>query len=315
VDLRKLRYFVSICETGSLSKASAKVSVAQSALSKHLAELEEELGTELVDRSPSGVKPTQGGRILLDHARAILLQVEGAKAAVRSHRYVPRGVVNLGLPESISAPLGLALLRAIKDKCPNVALHLHEGSCAALRTQLIDGHIDMAILFADQPLPGLSAMPLAIAKLFLISRRTRNRPITKDSTTLAAALSSPLILPGIEHGVRACIDAVAQEASLPFVNLVNETDSLTVIKRAVLEGMAMTILPTSAVMSELAQGQLRAREIVHPQVTCPVVLCSSTEKSTSPSVNCVQRLIASVSAESIASGQWPGVLAPTVEAA
>jgi LysR family transcriptional regulator, nitrogen assimilation regulatory protein len=86
VDLRKLRYFVSICETGSLSKASAKVSVAQSALSKHLAELEEELGTELVDRSPSGVKPTQGGRILLDHARAILLQVEGAKAAVRSHR-------------------------------------------------------------------------------------------------------------------------------------------------------------------------------------------------------------------------------------
>jgi LysR family transcriptional regulator, nitrogen assimilation regulatory protein len=163
-------------------------------------------------------------------------------------------VVNLGLPESISAPLGLALLRAIKDKCPNVALHLHEGSCAALRTQLIDGHIDIAVLFADQPVPGLATMPLAIAKLYLISRRTRKRTSTKSNATLAAALGSPLILPGIEHGVRACIDAFAQEAALPFVNLVNETDSPTVIKSAVLEGMAMTILPASAVMSELAQG-------------------------------------------------------------
>ena len=85
-----------------------------------------------------------------------------------------------------------------------------------------------------------------------------------------------------------------------------ETDSLTVIKNAVLDGMGMTILPVSAVISELDHDLMLAQEIVSPTVTCTVALCSPKSMTISHAAECVARLIVAVGPEICAIGRGPG---------
>ena len=72
MDLRQLRYFVAIVEQGSFSRAAAFLHVSQPALSLHVRNMEADLGTTLLFRTPRGVEPTEAGMILLRHARIVM---------------------------------------------------------------------------------------------------------------------------------------------------------------------------------------------------------------------------------------------------
>ncbi|OYX86836.1 MAG: LysR family transcriptional regulator, partial [Azorhizobium sp. 32-67-21] len=91
MDLRQLRYFVTIVETGSFSKAAQRLHVAQPALSQHVRNMELDLGVELLFRSSQGVVPTEAGETLVRHARLILSQMEAAREAVRGSEGQPEG--------------------------------------------------------------------------------------------------------------------------------------------------------------------------------------------------------------------------------
>jgi LysR family nitrogen assimilation transcriptional regulator len=81
MELRQLRYFVSIVDHGSLSRAALVLHVAQPALTQQLRQLEEELGAQLLHRSAHGVTSTDAGKVFYEHAQAILKQVADARAA------------------------------------------------------------------------------------------------------------------------------------------------------------------------------------------------------------------------------------------
>jgi LysR family hca operon transcriptional activator len=84
MDLRHLRYFVAVAEEGSLTVAAEKrLHTAQPSLSRQMRDLEIELGCDLMTRGAKGIELTAAGRVFLDHARGILLQVEAAKEAAR----------------------------------------------------------------------------------------------------------------------------------------------------------------------------------------------------------------------------------------
>ena len=83
MDLRQLRYFVAIVQSGSISRAALQLNVAQPALSMHIRNMETDLGTPLLFRAPHGVQPTEAGLILFRNARAILDQVETARHEIK----------------------------------------------------------------------------------------------------------------------------------------------------------------------------------------------------------------------------------------
>lgn len=99
-DLRKLRYFAHIVETGSISKAAAELRVAQPALSKSIRLLEFDLKTPLLERSAQGVTPTRAGQTLYEHRCVVFRQLELARAALQGTEEEPRGSIRLGLPYS-----------------------------------------------------------------------------------------------------------------------------------------------------------------------------------------------------------------------
>jgi LysR family nitrogen assimilation transcriptional regulator len=102
MDLRQLKYFLAIADAGSFSKASQKLFVAQLSLSQQIANLEFELKTKLLLRSPQGITPTTAGSVLYRHARQILRQVDQIGADIRKDSGSEVGPVALGLPTTMA---------------------------------------------------------------------------------------------------------------------------------------------------------------------------------------------------------------------
>lgn len=86
MQLRQLRYFAVAIEVGTLQAASKKLFIAQSAISKQIASLEEDLGVRLMERGRNGVRATPIGELLYQHAKNVLSSVESARAAVESFK-------------------------------------------------------------------------------------------------------------------------------------------------------------------------------------------------------------------------------------
>src|SRR3954470_14099380 len=84
MELRHLRYFVAVAEAENVTRAAAKLRVAQPAVSRQIRDLEEELGLALLERSPKSVRLTDAGRIFLEEARAVLTRADDAVKAVRA---------------------------------------------------------------------------------------------------------------------------------------------------------------------------------------------------------------------------------------
>src|SRR5438094_5455838 len=102
MDLRQLRYFTAVAERGSFSAAASALNVAQSALSRHVQLLEQEVGGPLLERGARGVTLSEAGRLLLDRARYILGEVETLRDAVTARNQEVTGTVRFGAPPSLA---------------------------------------------------------------------------------------------------------------------------------------------------------------------------------------------------------------------
>jgi LysR family nitrogen assimilation transcriptional regulator len=302
VEIRQIRYFVAIYETGSVTKASARLLVAQSALSQQLAQLESELGVPLFTRSPQGVSPTAFGQMFYEHAREILQRLSDAVESVRQLGQNPTGTVAVGMPETISVVLGLPLLQNAKQRFPEINLRLTEDLSGNLKERLREGRLDLAILFDDGVNDAFAVTPLLEEPLFLVSKRAPNQP---DTVALSTALGSPLVLPDLRDGLRRNIENAARTAGMRISNLVSEVSSLTVIKNAVLQGLGATIVPISAVASELEQGAVRAQTI-DPPIRVAVALCTRKDALLDRAMASVFRLAALTAKELCANKSWVG---------
>lgn len=302
MEIRQIRYFVAIYEAGSVTKASLRMRVAQSALSQQLAQLEDELGVPLFTRSPLGVSPTAFGQMFYDHSREILQRLNDAVESVRQLGQNPKGTVAVGIPETFSVVLGLPLLQNAKQRFPEVHLRLTEDLSGNLKERLREGRLDLAILFDDGMNDALSMTPLVDEALFLISRRAGVQP---DTVTLSDALGSPLILPDLRDGLRRIIENAARTAGNRISNLVSEVSSLTVIKNAVLKGLGATILPRSAVPAELQLEAVRAQAI-NPPIRVTAALCTRKDALLDRATASVFRLTASTAKELCANTSWAG---------
>ena len=193
MELRQLRYFLGVCEAGSLLKASARLHVAQPALGQQMSTLEDELGVRLLLRSSKGVTPTSAGNAFLEHAKLVLADVERASQAVREAGSVPSGSVAIGLPTTVSLGATLPILRACRERLPQVRLKIVEAYSGFLKEWLQSGRLDVAILFGDKPESGLSKLQASRIASDRMSRRVVcatnvTRPSTPTSSAVIALI-------------------------------------------------------------------------------------------------------------------------------
>jgi LysR family nitrogen assimilation transcriptional regulator len=304
MELRQLRYFLAIAEHGTFSKAASKVFVAQSALSHQLAQLEDELGARLFERSRRGVELTEAGVVFHTYATSILRQVEDAASSVAGLTDSPAGKVVFGIPHSASHALALPLLKAVREELPKVQLELTEELTGNLTRQLLAGSLHMAILFDDGTLEDFIAEPLVSEKMSLIYRPEAADKKAKASISFRDALAKPLILPAQPHGVRPLIEQQAARAGLLAPNVVADISSISILRTSLLAGLGCTILPVMPLKAELDSGALVALSIRAPGVQRVVALCRSRHIPLSTAAASVGALTAKVVRALCQQGLW-----------
>jgi LysR family nitrogen assimilation transcriptional regulator len=305
MELRQLRYFVAIVDHGSLSRAAQVLHVAQPALTQQLRQLEEELQAQLLHRSPQGVLSTDAGKLFYEHAQAILKQVGDARSAVNQSATRPAGSVSLALPHSISGALALPLLLACRERYPEITLQLTEELSGNLTEQLKSGRINLAVQFDDGQLGPFACTALVEETMMFICRQGSPHAPHGSSLSLAQALAAPLILPGLQHGVRPRIENVARSAGLRIENVI-EINSLAILKSALLADMGATILPLAPLLAEVERGDLQATPIDSAALTRTVTLCASKNIPLTNATAAVSRLVQEVTRELCGKGRWLG---------
>lgn len=278
MDLRQFRYFVGVAEMGSFSRAAAALSVAQSALSRHVSLLEGELGQRLFDRHGRGVRLNEAGKRLYAHGRGILEQVSRAKQDVIDLRGAPVGKLVLGLPYSVSRTFSAPFVRAFTEAFPEAKLAISEGSSDHILEWLGLGRLDIGLVFNPGRAPGIKTTKLVQDRLCLITVRKVPLVAARKNGTmpLRALARCPIIIPSAPHTLRTFVDEQFARSGLqPNVRL--EMDSIPTIIDLIRNSEGVAILPGSVATAYAVKGDLAAYPIVQPGL--PFSLHMATHES------------------------------------
>ncbi|WP_313301265.1 LysR substrate-binding domain-containing protein [Diaphorobacter sp.] len=314
MELRQLRYFVRIVELGSMGRAALDLGMVQSALSQQISRLESELATRLLQRTSKGAIPTEAGLAFFHEAQLTLRHADQAVLAAQQARL--SGAVSIGLSPTIASVVGLPLMRAMRERYPDVRLHMVAALSGHLSSLLNARQLDLAILFDTNAARRWSVTPLLEERLFLI--QSRRHPIwpLKEKMTLQQLQEKPLILPSGTHGLRSSIvTACAQAGFQPQLAL--EIDSLQMLMEAVDAGLGATVQPWSAVNPyKDAAERFSWTEIEDDRVRRHSLLCSLSDDELSPAALAARVVLTDCAKQLVQTGQWIGatLVGDTVQA-
>ena len=169
MELRHLRYFVAVADAGNLTMAAQRMlHTSQPSLSRQIRDLEDEVGAPLLTRRARGIDLTPAGRVFLEHARSVLLQVEAATKAARRVADPAKPCFSMGFltgHELTWMPVALQILR---DELPNIDVMISSQYSPLLAEDLSKGKIDAAFLRREQGVPDLAFRPLVKEPLVVV---------------------------------------------------------------------------------------------------------------------------------------------------
>ena len=286
MDLRQLRYFAAIAECGSFSEASARLHVAQSALSRHMLSLEKELGAQLFNRHPRGIDVTKPGSLLLARTKRIMSELEEARNEVMAQAALPSGDAVIGTTSTTSRILYGPLAARFAQDYPNVRLRFVEGVPYLLLEGLDTGDIDLAVMVDPEPRASLVLEPLVTEQEYLIGTNRANMPSPHCTVENLAGL--PLILLPRPAGSRVKLDRMAVDAGIAF-DVTHEVANVDVVRDFVERGLGYGILPYSSITPAVDQGRFQAVPVEGLTITRTLV--HRADRTPSPAVIELMRLV------------------------
>jgi DNA-binding transcriptional LysR family regulator len=245
MDLRQLSYFVAVAEEGQFTRAAARVSVAQPAISAQIRRLERELGEPLFHRDQRAVSLTVAGEALLPHARAALAAADRGRDTIASLRGLLHGRLEVG----VAGPVDHRFAKALGDfhrAHPGVEIAFTQQHNEPLLEAVAEGEIDIAIVgIGAQPVPtGVRTRVVATEPLVLAIRR--GDPLSsRDTITLAHLRDQPMITLVRGSGLRTVLENACRNSG--FVpRITAETGELDSLVELAAEGLGVAVLPRSA---------------------------------------------------------------------
>lgn len=293
VDSRRLRYFVQIVDSGSITRAAAATGVAQPALSQQLAILENELKVKLLERSVSGVTPTPAGRILYTRAQAILRQYEELRDAVHREVQPLSGAVTLGMSPTMVPRFALPLIEKVCSQHPEMHLQIREEGSAVLQELLANGRIEVSISPTRPDGDSIVGEEILCEPLILMHPAGWDIPTDASLEDLAAL---PWVVPRRPNSIRTIVDAVFAAASLsPRVAV--ELDSLHNVIETVRRGLGVGAMVTGVIKEDLESGKLKARSFGRESPRRPMFLAHRRTPALSPPAQFVHDILREIGAE------------------
>lgn len=302
MNLRLIEHFVTVAELGSLSKAGARLGIAQPSLSRSLRQLESELQASLFYRHGRGLALTDAGRVFLRRSKAALHELALGRAEVSHLVAAPSGVVTIALPPSIAKATVVDLARRFAERMKGASLRVIEMFTGDVSEALAIGRIDIGVYYRSSIGSGASAETVAFEDLHLVGHP--GALATRSPTIPFTELSQlPLILPARPQGVRGLIDMEAARRGMTLTVSV-ELDSMAPLLELMQNGIGYGVLPFSSVFDLVARGDLCASRIVSPRLTRAIVLSTSTHRPLTATARATAPILKEVLRDAAAKAHW-----------
>jgi len=240
---------------------------------------------------------------MLEHARRALAELDRAKAEIQLAPGPLHGIVTIGLLASGADLLSEALVRTVRRDHPGLMLRISSGYSGHLRDWLEAGDIDLALLYGLKPSSAIDVRPLLDEKLWAVAPAEEGLGADKPVRFTDVAPKA-LVMPSQPHGLRALVGAAAVRANVSL-NIVTETNAVSVQKKLVMSGLAWTILPALAIAEEVARGTLSAAPLAAPTISRKIVLALPRNTRQSPAVGVVADILIAEMSAAVQRGDWP----------
>jgi DNA-binding transcriptional LysR family regulator len=316
MKLRSLRYFVAVLEAGSLSRAAGSLYVAQPALTAQIKKLEDELGTQLLERSHTGVTPTAAGQQFYQDARRLLSDAGAMCERIQRAPKGPEGSVTLALPFLIASLLMGPVLVRLKATCPGIRVFVLDDLSLMVKKTMRDRRADIGILVDTDDVSGLDVKPFVREAMHVCGRdddgavtsRTRrpSRAGARPELPFAIAARLPLVLQSRRFSIRARIEQTAASAGIEL-NIAHEHDSARVIRSLSHAGAGFTFTPACALGDgppDDGRGRWLVARVVQPEIMRDYFLATLSARTPDAATRAVLDVLVDETRTMIETGRW-----------
>ena len=301
MNLRALANFLSVAEAGSLKAAADIVHIAQPALTRQVALLEQEFGAKLFLRHHRGVTLTEAGQQFREHAERILAEVSRTRAAMSNVLEKPAGSVSLGLPTALRRVVSTPLIAAYQRAFPHVQMKVQEAFVHVIEELLQSRQIDVAILFGGaRKLDGFDLTPLAVEDIYLVGSAQAGLDVRRP-VPIKRLAELPVILISRHNQLRLQAEEAMARQGVNFRPFL-EVEGQPLTHDLVEEGTGYTITPYCAVQSELEAGTLSGAPVRGLTITW--ALAVNRARAHAPAVRELIALINAAVEARVREGSW-----------
>jgi DNA-binding transcriptional LysR family regulator len=278
MDLDQLGTFLAIAQLGTVTAAARKLHRSQSAISRRLSLLEQDLGAPLFDRGSSALALTNVGQAFLPFAESALAAVASAQEAARAQLAPRAGSVSLAIVGTlIDAPLANALGKLLRSPLKLTVLTTTSAEVSRLVRR---GEANLGVRYFADDAPDVVAREIGVERMCVVAS-PRHRPSTaKHKSTPNVWIGFPLTRTSKEDLGR-LLHRQLTAAGLSDANVM-AVDSLSAQKRLVEAGVGVSLLPKSSVREELRRRTLSVVDVPRMSTTIPIVLVTRRDSYVSP---------------------------------
>jgi DNA-binding transcriptional LysR family regulator len=265
MDFRQLEMFRTVVEESTFSRAAERLRVSQSAISRQVKLLEEELGGRLLHRGARRVALTPAGELLLRTAHRVSRELEEATSQISDTQALRRGSLCIGGGMTVCMSVLPRVLKRYRKLYPQVDLRVMSGPSEALLRKIRAREVDMGLLTLPIVADDLEVVPVLKEEMVVVT--APGHPLSRQRTVEAASLAKfPLILYESGSNTRRVLDEFFVAEGVP-TRVAMETENVEIIKAMVGAGLGVTVIPFAAIAREarahrrLAFARLRGRRL------------------------------------------------------
>ncbi|MBM7634359.1 DNA-binding transcriptional LysR family regulator [Geomicrobium sediminis] len=279
MQIKQFRYFIEVYQQVSFSRASEKLGISQPALSKVIAQLEEELELQLFDRSTRQLQITAEGEAMYEYAQKVIREVEDFKQAAVDLRTKHKGHFRFGLPPVIGSSFFPKVISAFQKQYPDAKMGIVEEGARVVQQSILHGELDVGIGILPIPDTELEVIPIVKRKLLLVV--SNEHPLADAKKVKMSELKGEHFLL-FKRGF-SLYDRV-REASIDSgfePNVIHESTQWDFLLKMVKENLGVSFLPET-IVEDSNQTGIRAIEVDHPLIHWNLALISRKNGYQSP---------------------------------
>ncbi|MDA8421843.1 MAG: LysR family transcriptional regulator [Nitrospiraceae bacterium] len=288
----RLKSYCLVVETKSFSRAAQAKHMTQSAMSRLVKSLEDELGVTLLHRKGKAAVPTPEGRLFYEHARKILEGYARMEQDLGFATRADKGVLRLGAGRTPAIHLLPEAIYEFAKTHPEIRIDLSVGRTSSVLRDLRDNKIDVGIVEGTIMDDSFSAEIIAEDEIVLIA--PENHPLTKKKNiTIQDLIAEPFILPEQGSGTRTLVDAFFREARLDAKNIKVRMalGSPEFVVQMVQAGMGIAFASKWSIFTAVTEGTVKLLRVPARKMKQHIYLINTDRETVSPFVNIFNEFI------------------------